>query len=357
MDTTVPTSPDAKASVTLTQSIPFEVNPDFNEDIDEQFGPIEIAGFTFRASQILHDLEPEGYRLTLQEYRQNQIENFKEVVCNQFPTPIANPFFRAEYGYDHDVQRLHLLRDVWESLIYTLYSLVVGEGRSLRLPLKDIRIGRDALKMEHLLSDKISSKLDIISNIVGLARNRGYDLMCFEMVSDEVIQKLRELNRARNSFSHGGAISDQQARELFAIYHDKVIAILQKVADLSSILFMRCAGPGEDLEEYRFEVFVGHATTRRYNSRQLSRDQANTCASYLHPQNQKIIVLHKNSIYSVSPFLHFVARDHGHQTKLCFYKKGRGQDFLYEVTGESQQEMFLRTSFASELQDLASLLT
>jgi hypothetical protein len=354
MDTTVPASPDAKASVTLTHSIPFEANPDFNEDIDRH-GPTKILNFTFRASQILHDLEPEGYRLALQEYRQNQIENFKEVVYDLFPTPIANPFFRAEQGYDHDVQRLHLLRDVWEALICTLYALVVGEGRSLQLPLKDIRVGRNAnLRMEHLLSDKISSRLDIMSNIVELAKNHGYDLMCFEMVNDEVVQKLRELNRVRNSFSHSGAISDQQARELFATYHDDVVAILQKVADLSNIVFMRYTGPGRAPLEYRFEEFIGHATTRRYTLRQLSRDQVNICASYLHPQN--IIVLHKNRVYSVSPFLHFVLRDQGHQTKLCFYKTERNQDFLYEVVSESQQERFSRTTFTGELQDLASLL-
>lgn len=67
-------------------------------------------------------------------------------------------------------------------------------------------------------------------------------------------------------------------------------------------------------------------------------------------------MLHKERIYSISPFLHFVLRDQGHQTKLCFYKTERGRDFLYEVVSESQQAISPRTSFAGELQDLANLL-
>jgi len=41
----------------------------FDDLIDEEIGPITIRDVPFRASDILFELEPEGYRIYLAEYR------------------------------------------------------------------------------------------------------------------------------------------------------------------------------------------------------------------------------------------------------------------------------------------------
>lgn len=349
MDVPIPPSSDGTISGSHDRAVPFEANNDFNEELDKLY-TVEIASFTFRASQVLQTMDPEGYRLALQDFRQQRLENFKEVISNQFPAPVAYHFYRTEWGYENDIQRLHCLRDVWESLVYVLYALVIGEFRCAHIPLQTSRG-----TMEHLLSNTMNDKLGTITDLLNFASNQGYDLACSALIDVEIIEKIRELNRVRNGFSHSAAISEEQARQLFDVYYDQVLSILQQVEALGNVTLIRFAGYGRQPREYRFETFVGHAMTRTYLKQNLSQDQYNACVDYLHPDN--ILALFKDRIYSVSPFLHFVSRDEGHQTRLCFYKTRRGGHFHYEVLGEVREQPFQQAVFANEVNELQALLS
>jgi len=46
----------------------FDDNPDFNDSVDEAFGNIRIFEVEFRPSEVLHQMEPESYRVYLAEF-------------------------------------------------------------------------------------------------------------------------------------------------------------------------------------------------------------------------------------------------------------------------------------------------
>lgn len=46
----------------------YEARQEFNESVDEEYGPIRIFESEFRASEVLFQMEPESYRIHLAEY-------------------------------------------------------------------------------------------------------------------------------------------------------------------------------------------------------------------------------------------------------------------------------------------------
>lgn len=67
-----------------------------------------------------------------------------------------------------------------------------------------------------------------------------------------------------------------------------------------------------------------------------------------------------NHIFSISPFFHFKLTDSGHQTRLCCYKKKKGehpeQKFIYEVIGDALEIDFEAANFSSVVDEIRSLL-
>ena len=50
----------------------FDHNPDFNEHLDDMFGPFAIGDIEFRPSEVLFELEPETYRALMAEFADTQ---------------------------------------------------------------------------------------------------------------------------------------------------------------------------------------------------------------------------------------------------------------------------------------------
>jgi hypothetical protein len=199
----------------------YEKNSDFNEYLDEE-GEIEIEGITFQRSWVLYNLDPIAYDSALRDFRQRIEEDFKEMVCNDFPTPIAYPFYRSEWGYENSIQRLLFLRDTWESLIFVLYAIVVGEFLFLEIPMNDTKI-----KKKEILSDRLYSKLDIIKQLLKLEHLKNYEFNSLNIISNEVIKKIIELNQTRNAFSHSPALSEAQATKIYSECYPDVFSVLQ----------------------------------------------------------------------------------------------------------------------------------
>lgn len=55
-------------TVSSQDAIDFEKNPEFNDNVDENFGPLQVFDFEFRPSEVLFALEPETYRIYLAEF-------------------------------------------------------------------------------------------------------------------------------------------------------------------------------------------------------------------------------------------------------------------------------------------------
>ena len=54
--------------------------------------------------------------------------DLEQAVCEQFPAPIAVPFYGFLEGPRQPLQRLHRLRDTWESLVRIMAALAISEA-------------------------------------------------------------------------------------------------------------------------------------------------------------------------------------------------------------------------------------
>ncbi len=342
--------------------VKYDENPDFNQDIDDQYGMdgafIEIAGSRMRPSEILFKVDPVAYHAALVEFRQEETENFKEFVFSKFPTPIAFNFERFERGYENQQQRLLLLRDTWEAVTFLLFALAVGEYRSRRIDMTGTKI-----KARQILSDSISDKLSTIEQLVQLAIRNNYELVCLKFVSVGVVEKLRELNRVRNEFSHSSAKSAAQCRQLIEIHEPEVLSILKEIREISNLILIRYIAQEEDVLLFRHEDFKGSSLNRTFATAKILPEKFGQIHSYLN--NKNILAIFEGDIYCLSPFLHFKTDSSGNNTRLCFYKKKKGDNIsfqlLYEVldgSGEAEmQESDLgKSDFLAAVDSLRALL-
>jgi hypothetical protein len=345
--------------------VPYADNPEFNDTLDYEYGNDEgmfvIAEVPLRPSLILHTMDSEGYRAALLDYRQQQLVDLKALVVSRFPTPIANRFDKVENGCATDSERLSVLKDVWETLIFTMYALVVSEFRCLALPFGEATLSlpprAEPLKFSQLFSDKLSDRIGIVSGLLQLALDRGLDTVFTTLIPLDVLEKVRGLNQARNGFAHDETKSEEQSRILFTQYYDEVLSVLQQLQGLADVNLLRFSGAGRSALSIRFEEYVGHAMTLHYRTVNFSTAQHGQCAPYLSADN--IVVMYRDRLYSTSPFLYFVSRDEGHTTKLCFYKKKQGegakQEYIFGVTGESKNERIRAANFDTETTELKQL--
>lgn len=340
------------ADQTESQTRPaYEENEAFNASLDTDL--VEVAGSVFLPSLVLYKMDEEAYHAARLDFEQQQIDELKDIIFNKFPTPIAHSFFRLERGYENDLQRLLLLRDTWESLIYVLYALCVGEYRCARLSMSGTKIS-----MSDLLSNKIHDRLSVMSQLLEAGEENGYDLAVSDLLSVELVERLRNLNQRRNGFSHEAAKSDEQARQLLAESYGDVLGTLQEFKPLQEVTLMRWVGQDGDVHNLRCEIFESHATTKNIKPQRINDQQLSTCSRYLN--NRTVLAKIGDKIFSLSPFLHWVSDKTGHDTRLCYYKtkktEGGVRHFHYEISGTSTTTAIPDTIFQAEIEELRSLL-
>lgn len=246
-----------------------------------------------------------------------------------------------------------MLRDTWESLIFVLYALCVGEYRCARLPMSGTTIS-----MSTLLSDRMHDRFSVMRQLLKAGEDNGYDLAVSDLLSVELIERLRNLNQRRNGFSHEAAKSDEQARQLFAKSYGDVLNTLREFRPLQDVTLMRWVGQDGDVYHLRCEIFESHATTKNIKPLRIDDGQISACGRYLN--NRTVLAKIGDKIFSLSPFLHWVDDSAGHCTRLCYYKmkktEGGVRHFHYEISGTSTSVTFPDTLFQAELDELRALL-
>ena len=208
------------------QNLVYEDNAKFNDYLDGEYELVEIAGQEFRPSEVLYEMSKGSYTIALQEFKEKEISDLKQTIFNNFPTPIAVCFYRFENGFENNIQRLHFLRDTWESVINFLHALVIGNFRY-----KCLNIADSGVKFNDLFTDKISIKLLTIERLLQFAENADLNLECNDFIPIDTIQDMRELNRERNEFSHSAALSENQARKIIIENIDEVQSLLMSLMD------------------------------------------------------------------------------------------------------------------------------
>lgn len=283
------------------------------------------------------------------------VDVLESIVLERFPTPVAYNFRRFEVGSQELSQKLYFLRDTWESLVYLLYAIVVGEFRCSGGSLATTKF-----TLDHLLSSGMNDKLDIIKKILKIAGANGPNLLCASFVTESVIQHLDKLNKERNDFSHSSTPSLKQIQRKIENYTNPVLSILQETMGLQNVRLLRYTGSGT-IYTLNHQLFMGHNTDHAFATMTITAAQSSTFKPYM-TANDKILAYLGDRLFSVAPFVHYVEDDSGHYTKLCFYKKrGKESDgnkgkLVYEIIGEAQPIEEDESFFQEEIDDLCSRL-
>ncbi len=332
----------------------YESCPPFNEWLDEQYldqsGTLDIFGYQPRPSLVLFTMSPDTYKAAFPDFVQHREEEIKGVVCNLFPSPIAYYFYRFENGYENELQRLHFLRDTWESVIDILHALAVAESRHRKLPLTD------PLKFKDLLTDSVAKRLENIEGLVNQLSASGAPPRVAQISPVATLNAMKVLNQSRNAFSHSAAQSETQARNWISECYADVLETFAGLNGLEDIQIVRYLSQ-VDGTTLRCEVFKGHSSTRTIQNIRISHQQMIDSAQYF--QQGQILVIAAGLIFGLRPLIHFREDGVGHTTRLCIFRKTRGdaldRRFEYEVVGEAVRQEESRAYFATELTELRGL--
>ena len=332
----------------------FDACPQYNDWLDQQYidqsGTLDIFGFQPRASFVLFSLSQDTYQAAFADFQQQLQDELKQTIFDDFPSPIAYYFYRFEKGYENELQRLHFLRDTWEAIVDVLHATSIAECR-FRL----ISLG-DPIAFSHLLSDSVAQRLLNIERIIIHATSHRILLDIPQVVSVRTLQTMRELNQTRNAFSHSAAQSESQARKWIGQCYEEVIDVLDDLQDMKNIEILRYMGQ-VDGSTLQCEVFRGHSFTRTIQNISLTADQVRDSQQYFH-QGQ-VLIFCNDCLFSLRPLIHHREDASGHITKLCFFRKTRGdatnRRIEYEVVGEATRWEQDRNLFKSELDELRAL--
>lgn len=332
----------------------YDACPQFNDWLDDKYtdqsGVLDIVGFQPRPSFVLFKLSPDTYEAAFSDFSRQREDEIKDAVCNLFPSPIAYYFYRFENGYENELQRLHFLRDTWESVIDILHALAVAESRHRQLPLVD------PLKFKDLLTDSVAKRLENIEEIINQLSGAGVLPSIAQISPIATLNAMKDLNQSRNAFSHSAAQSEAQARNWISECYVDVLEVLAGLEGLEDIQIVRYLSQ-VDGTTLRCESFRGHSSTRTIQNIKISHQQMIDSARYF--QVGQMLVIAGGLIFGLRPMIHFREDGVGHTTRLCIFRKTRGdipdRRIEYEVIGEAVRQEEDRALFSAELTELRGL--
>jgi hypothetical protein len=332
----------------------FDACPQYNDWLDAQYeaksGFLDIFGFHPRPSFVLHSLSRDTYQAAFADFQQQREEEIKQTVFDEFPSPIAHYFYRFENGYESELQRLHLLRDTWEATVDILHAAILAECRFRQIPLTD------PVSFSQLFSDSVAQRLLNIERIADHANKQGIALGISQIVKIATLEAMREFNQTRNGFSHSAAQSEVQARTWISQCYEDVIGILDDLQGLADVNVFRYIGQVEN-SIIRCEVFRGHSFTKTLRNIALTKDQVRDSQRYF--QQGQILISCGGCVFGLRPLLYYPEDTTGNTTKLCMFRKTRGDPsnrrVEYEVAGEAARWEEDRAVFNNEIDELRQL--
>ena len=315
---------------------------EFNESLDED-GEISIGqNFSRFPSQILFEMDEVAYNEQLTEYVNLRKTDYKETVYQNFPAPIAYFLFQTEHSYDNDNQRLHLLRSTWESIIYILYALVLGEVNSKNFLLSKILIftnQRIRMDQSGILNDRLGYKIELMRRIIEYDQQNFNLLFLSSVINIDIFDDLEELNQERNSISHTSSLSPKEAQDLFDILFPIVNELLFELDFLERISVLRFVNNLGSTTSVRFNRFNGHSMQKQNYDKNFTALDIPPLVPILN--NQYILFEINDTIINGSPFIHFTHE--GSHLRLCYLKqvdKSSG-DFIFEKIAGTSREIII----------------
>lgn len=333
----------------------------FNESLDEE-GDVFIANIPFQRSRILFDMAQETYKDAYSEFLEKEFEDLKQSVFDYYPSCIAYNFRLSEKGegsFD-PVRKLLHLKDTWESIVFVLYALVMGEVRykQANLQAAQIFVSNDpggnpvyvSFNTDRLLSDALKQKIQNLKAIVGFAQTNSLGFKC-EEIDLSLMDDLLALQSIRNDISHHAAPTREQAEDELMQVIPLFREMLTKTRFLENCKILRFESYAA---ECLCEVFNGHSLNREYDN----RFPPTNLAYVLGLGQDQLFVLWDSECFSLSPFLHFDKDATGHESYLCFYKRKKESKYWYEPVKIRTEKPFdaLQSRFDAEKSQIVALV-
>jgi hypothetical protein len=327
--------------------IEFIDNPDFNQWLNENF-PVDIEEYEFQSSEVLYNQKYDWYLDALSRYNKNP-QLVLERVYKNFPNPIAHYLYEAEENYQNSHHRLDSLKSCWESIIFLIYGLIVGEARHRSFDLKNM--GLNSWAKFH--SDKVHDKLTIVENILDYVTKNGIPFECSVVIPIITLTDIRTLNQERNGFEHASAKTAKQQEVLYAELFPILSKILKELIGLENVKLFRYHNADIPLLP-RCEIYNGNSINGKKEPIVLKKDNYFEIVDHF---NAKSVFAQINGeTFCVSPFIHFFQEDHETNALLCFYKKQKSGKYKFEVVSKSKDRDFEISDFEEIENKLKSLI-
>lgn len=334
----------------------------FNESLDDE-GEVVIAGASFSRSRILFEMDRELYKQALAEFTEQEFEELKQIIFDYYPACIAYNFRLSERGEGSTdpVRKLLHLKDSWESIIFVLYALVMGEVRHKKINLKTAQVfvshgaGGNPIysnfNIDKILSDAIKQKIHNIKGIIQFCKTNSLGFKC-EEINEPLLDDLLQLQDIRNEISHHATPTREQAeaelKQVIPLYRE----MLTKTRFLENCQILRFES---FTSKCRCESFNGHSLNREYDDFSFSDPLRSHVLGF---GQEQLFALWDSECFSLSPFLHFDKDASGHESYVCFFKGKRESKYWFEPVKVRTEKIFdhLQSRFVAEKDEIVSLL-
>lgn len=314
---------------------------EFNQYLDEN-GDIVIGTFSMAPSVILEAMDDESYKEQLIEFAEEKIKSQKENVITYFPAPIAHFYERTINSAENEHHQFQLLRSTWESIIYILFAVLLGEIHKRNFGLSTIRLfNNQSIRNNHngTLSDRLGWKMEFISKVIEYDNDNNETLKMSNHITEDHINILKELNDNRNSYSHIAALSPNQVKERFDLILPKLENLLFDLSFLETVSIIRFRQSTTSPNKIKFNRFDGFSLREVNYEKDFSMEEFSQLMNILDANN--VLMEFDNEFFCVSPFLHFYNENNSQRVKICYFKKVNRDTNLwtFELIADNQEEV------------------
>ena len=314
---------------------------DYRDRCEDSYGMIRLGQEEFHPADILDKLAPDAARRGRAEAKTQALEDLEQIVCEQFPAPIAVPFHGFLEGSRQQLQRLLRLRDSWESLVRLLAALALSEAARFAIRLAPLVVseGKDQQWREcragDLRTDKLAVRIGLIEGVLFRAQQVGAELRVSSLVPVDVIAEIRRLNVVRNGFSHEATKSEAQAKKIIDEAYPVLREALLDLRDMRGVELFRIdkiqPGGRVDVEKLR-----GHAQSRSIDHLGPDAEAAALAISAATVDGMSRVLARVDGlILDLSPFLYADDDETGHRTRVFHYKCKKAGEWHMECVADS----------------------
>lgn len=314
---------------------------DYHDWCETSFGMVEIAQEEFHPAHVLEAMAPDAARRARDECSETIRTDLEQIVCEQFPAPVAVPFHSFLEGTRAPLTRLHRLRDTWESLIRLLAALALSEATAIEASLAPLVLPSGtgdvwrACKRRDLLSDSLAVRIGLIEGVLHRAQEVGADLQVASLLPIGLLGEMRRLNVVRNGFSHSSTMSEVQANEVIEESYPVLREVLLDLRDMQSIELIRFRSlqAGGEAEVERLN---GHAQSRQIRERRFEEETVLLFMSAKQVDGMdRVFARVGGRTLDLSPFLYAADNKSGHRTNVWGFKVRRADEWHMECVADS----------------------